>query len=153
MAHRLSIPAVRQILAKLAKGEKEEEELVEKLEDSCLRYDHDKKGMLTPDEYFNVLKIQNGVDCSKDEVKTVCLPLPCSKDGKIKIRDFLYLDIHSEAAFKAMDRNKDGYITKGELKLAKKKMSMKEVDETIKDYDLDNDGKLNYEEFLKSHQK
>ena len=49
-----------------------------------------------------------------------------------------------------MDRNKDGYITKGELKLAKKKMSMKEVDETIKDYDLDNDGKLNYEEFLKS---
>ena len=50
--------------------------------------------MLTPDEYFNVLKIQNGVECSKDEVKTVCLPLPCSKDGKIKIRDFLYLDIH-----------------------------------------------------------
>ena len=49
-----------------------------------------------------------------------------------------------------MDRNKDGYITKGELKLAKKKMSMKEVDKTIKDYDLDNDGKLNYEEFLKS---
>ena len=49
-----------------------------------------------------------------------------------------------------MDRNKDGYITKGELKLAKKKMSMKEVDETIKDYDLDQDGKLNYEEFLKS---
>merc|ERR1712241_1079243 len=150
MANRLSIPAVRQILAKLAKGEREEDELVEKLEDSCLRYDHDKKGMLTPDEYFNVVKIQNGVECSKDEVKTVCLPLPCTKDGKIKIRDFLYLDIHSEAAFKAMDRNKDGYITKGELKLAKKKMSMKEVDETIKDYDLDHDGKLNYEEFLKS---
>ena len=52
-----------------------------------------------------------------------------------------------------MDRNKDGYITKGELKLAKKKMSMKEVNETIKDYDLDNDGKLNYEEFLQSSKK
>lgn len=52
-----------------------------------------------------------------------------------------------------MDRNKDGYITKGELKLAKKKMSMKEVDATIKDYDLDNDGKLNYEEFLQSAKK
>ena len=45
MANRLSIPAVRQILAKLAKGEREEDELVEKLEDSCLRYDHDKKGV------------------------------------------------------------------------------------------------------------
>ena len=72
---------------------------------------------------------------------------------KVNLYDTLFnLDL-SEAAFKAMDRNKDGYITKGELKLAKKKMSMKEVDATIKDYDLDNDGKLNYEEFLKSAQK
>jgi hypothetical protein len=31
-----------------------------------------------------------------------------------------------------MDRNKDGFITKGELKLAKKKMSMKEVEEVKK---------------------
>ena len=47
MTSRLAIPAVRQIIAKLAKGEKEEEELVEKLEDSCLRYDHDKKGVVS----------------------------------------------------------------------------------------------------------
>jgi len=96
------------------------------------------------------LKLQNGVECTKEEVRNVCGPLPCSKDGKIKIRDFLYLDIHSESAFRAMDRNKDGYITKGELKLAKKKMTMKEVDQVIKEYDIDQDGKLNYEEFLKS---
>ena len=44
-ANRLAIPAVRQIMAKLAKGEKEEEEIVEKIEDSCLRFDHDKKGV------------------------------------------------------------------------------------------------------------
>merc|ERR1712008_556176 len=127
MATKLAIPAVRQIISKLAKGEKEEEDLVEKIENSCLKFDHAKK-----------------------EVKNICGPLPCSKDGKIKIRDFLYLDIHSESAFRAMDRNKDGYITKGELKLAKKKMSMKEVDQVIKEYDIDQDGKLNYEEFLKS---
>jgi len=162
----LAIPAVRQIVAKLAKGEAEETELVEKIENSCLKFDHDKKGVLSPDEYFNVLKLQNGIDCTKDEVKGVCGPLPCTKDGKIKIRDFLYMDVHSEAAFRAMDRNKDGFITKGELKLAKKKLSMKEVDQVIKDFDLDNvyllvikdfdldnDGKLNYEEFLKSNQK
>ena len=39
------------------------------------------------------------------------------------------INFHSESAFRAMDRNKDGYITKGELKLAKKKMTMKEVDQ------------------------
>ena len=43
--NRLAIPAVRQIMAKLAKGAKEEEEMVEKIEDSCLRFDHDKKGV------------------------------------------------------------------------------------------------------------
>ena len=64
----LAIPAVRQILARLAKGDKEEEEFVEKIENSCLKFDHDKKGMLTPDEYFNVMKLQNGVDCTKEEV-------------------------------------------------------------------------------------
>eukprot|EP00090_Calanus_glacialis_P006313 TRINITY_DN14932_c0_g1_i1.p1 TRINITY_DN14932_c0_g1~~TRINITY_DN14932_c0_g1_i1.p1 ORF type:complete len:153 (-),score=67.88 TRINITY_DN14932_c0_g1_i1:137-595(-) len=150
MSSKLAIPAVRQVISKLAKGEKEEEELVEKIENSCLKFDHDKKGILTPDEFFNVLKLQNGVECTKEEVKTVCGPLPCTKDGKIKIRDFLYLDIHSESAFRAMDRNKDGYITKGELKLAKKKMTMKEVDQVIKEYDIDQDGKLDYNEFLKS---
>ena len=45
MSSKLSIPAVRQIIAKLAKGEKEEEELVEKIENSCLKFDHDKKGV------------------------------------------------------------------------------------------------------------
>ena len=107
----LAIPAVRQILARLAKGDKEEEEFVEKIENSCLKFDHDKKGMLTPDEYFNVMKLQNGVDCTKEEVisanyinkipkplevRTICGPLPCNKKGEIKIRDFLYLDIHRQ---------------------------------------------------------
>ena len=51
-----------------------------------------------------------------------------------------------------MDKNKDGYITKGELKLAKKNVGMKQIDEVIKKYDLDKDGKLDMEEFKKSSQ-
>ena len=31
--------------------------------------------------------------------------------------------------YQAMDRNKDGYITKGELKLAKKSVGMGEIDQ------------------------
>ena len=76
----LAIPAVRQILARLAKGDKEEEEFVEKIENSCLKFDHDKKGMLTPDEYFNVMKLQNGVDCTKEEVNS---------SDRLKIKTFL----------------------------------------------------------------
>ena len=65
---RLAIPAVRQILSKMNKNDKEEEDLVEKIENSCIKFDHDKVGRLAPDEFFNVLKLQNSVDCSKEEV-------------------------------------------------------------------------------------
>jgi len=148
----LGTPAVRQILARLSKSEKEENALVEKIEASCKKFDHRGKGSLTVDEIFNVVKLQNGIDIGKDEVKRILEPLPKEKDGKIRIKDFISLDIHSEDAFDAMDKNKDGFITKGELKLAKKNIGMKEIDQVIKEFDLDKDGKLNMEEFRKSSQ-
>jgi len=57
-----------------------------------------------------------------------------------KIEDFLRQDIHSEEAFKAIDKNKDGFITKGELKLAKKSVGMEQINDVIKQYDLDKGG-------------
>jgi len=53
--------------------------------------------------------------------------------------------------FQAIDKNKDGYISKGELKLAKKNQSMNQIETVIQKYDLDKDGKLNMDEFKKSH--
>ena len=71
-----------------------------------------------------MVKLQNGVDCTKDEVniilyiftghtyflrkwfffqiKKILKPLPTDKDGRIKIEDFLYKDVHSEDAFKVI---------------------------------------------------
>ena len=39
------------------------------IEASCTKFDHRGKGYLSVDEIFNVVKLQNGVDVSKDEVK------------------------------------------------------------------------------------
>jgi Ca2+-binding EF-hand superfamily protein len=137
-------------LSRLSKSEKEENALVEKIEASCTKFDHRGKGYLSVDEIFNVVKLQNGVDVSKDEIKRILAPIPRDKEGKIKIKDFISLDIHSEDAFDAMDKNKDGFITKGELKPAKKNIGMKEINECIKEFDIDKDGKLNLDEFRKS---
>ena len=50
-----------------------------------------------------------------------------------------------------IDKNKDGFISKAELKLAKKSVAMKDIDACIKEHDIDKDGKLNLKEFnLKS---
>ena len=98
----LGTPAIRQILSRLNKSDKEEESLVNKIAGSCHKFDHQGKGKLTADEYFNVLKLQNGIDCSKEQVKKILSSLPADKDGRIKIQDFLHTDLHSEEAFKVL---------------------------------------------------
>lgn len=55
--------------------------------------------------------------------------------------------------FQAIDRNNDGYISKGELKLARKKIDMSEIDKVIRENDIDKDGKLSLEEFEKSAER
>ncbi len=54
--------------------------------------------------------------------------------------------IMSEAVFLAMDKNNDGFVSKGELKLAQRNMTMKELSELIDEVDEDGDGKLTFEE-------
>ena len=75
--------------------------------------------------------------------------MPSTRKGKIKIKDFLHLPILSEEAFRAIDRyilcveredhsfyefpffylhrNRDGFITLGELKLANKNFSIRDI--------------------------
>mmetsp|Transcript_6655 Transcript_6655/g.16569 ORF Transcript_6655/g.16569 Transcript_6655/m.16569 type:complete len:107 (+) Transcript_6655:89-409(+) len=56
-------------------------------------------------------------------------------------------------AFKIYDRNGDGFISVDELKLVMKNMGEDldddDIDMIIGDNDLDNDGKLSYQEFVK----
>jgi len=55
------------------------------------------------------------------------------------------------SAFKAFDKNGDGFITKEELKLAMKNMgenlSAKELEEMMKSADTSGDGRIDYKEF------
>ena len=99
----LGTPAVRQIISRLNKNEREEQALIDKIAGSCRKYDHKGKGKLSADDYFNVIKLQNGIHCcSKQEVKQMLSALPADKEGLISIDDFLHVDIHSEDAFKVI---------------------------------------------------
>ena len=59
----------------------------------------------------------------------ILVHLPRKRNGKIRVDEFINLPIISEDAFKAIDRNKDGFITRGELKLTNKEATMGEVGE------------------------
>ena len=75
------------------------------------------------------VKIMNKVDISQDQVFAILEHLPKKRNGKIKVEEFLNLPIISEDAFKAIDRNRDGFLSRGELKLTNKNATMGEVNE------------------------
>ena len=49
--------------------QREEEELVQRIERSATRYDHSSQGELSVREWLNVIKIQNKVDISLSSVR------------------------------------------------------------------------------------
>ncbi len=71
-------------------------------------------------------------------------------------KDMVGVDKSEElkAAFRLFDKNKDGYITRAELKSAMRKIGEpvtdKEAASLVKQADLDKDGKVNYDEFVKA---
>ena len=50
-------------------------------------------------------------------------------------------------AFNAYDRNRDGYLTKSEMKKTSKNMTEAQIDAVFEKYDKNKDGKLEFEEF------
>ena len=149
----LGVSAVDQILLawnekqpKKRLNDQEMDALREKIEASCNRYDRKERGKLTADELYNVVKMQNKVDCSKDDIKGLVEDLGPDRDGRVAIKAFMSEPIVSQAVFDAMDRNKDGFVSKGELKLAKKGCTLQELNDVINEVDKNSDGKLTFEE-------
>ena len=64
----LGVPAARQIVSKMNSSEREKDEMVEKLERSSNKLDNSKRGALNINEYWNICRVQNRINVSKDEV-------------------------------------------------------------------------------------
>ena len=75
------------------------------------------------------------MDLTKDDIRKIVVDLPMDKNYKISVQDFCRTPILSDEVFKFMDRNKDGQISKGELKLARKSLTLKQIDHLIKKLD------------------
>lgn len=50
-------------------------------------------------------------------------------------------------AFNAYDRNRDGYLTKAEMKRTSKSMTEAQIDAVFEKYDKNKDGRLEFDEF------
>ncbi len=83
----LGQPAIYQIInsKKRSLTEEEKKALVSKIESSMKRFNNN-RGSLTVDEFYNVIKLQHGVDVSKDEIRRLVADLDMDKHYKISIK-------------------------------------------------------------------
>ena len=125
-------------------------------------FDKDSSGTITTKELGTVMR-NLGQNPSEEELKQLIREVDLNGDGTIDFKEFLCLmvkkmddtdiDLELHDAFKFFDMDKDGYITSLELRNGMNNLgdeyTPEEAEEMIKEGDLDNDGKINYDEFMK----
>ena len=81
--------AIHQLLhSKCSEGKSQSElrDFAVKIESNLRRFDKAGKGSLTVDDFYNVIKVQNGVDCTKNDIRKLVADLDMDKHYKIKIK-------------------------------------------------------------------
>eukprot|EP01071_Lankesteria_metandrocarpae_P002214 Lankesteria_metandrocarpae@DN2164_c0_g1_i1.p1 len=125
-------------------------------------FDKDADGSITTKELGTVMR-SLGQNPTEAELQDMINEVDADGNGNIDFMEFLSLmarkmkDADSEEelieAFKVFDRDGNGFISAAELRHVMtnlgEKLSDEEVDDMIREADVDGDGQINYEEFVK----
>ncbi|XP_059439246.1 calmodulin-like protein 8 [Corylus avellana] len=138
-----------------------EEQIAEFQEAFCL-LDKDGDGCITIEELATAIKSLNQ-NPTEEELRSMIKEVDADGNGTIEFGEFLNLmarkmkesDAEKELkeAFKVFDKDQDGYISPNELRHVMinlgERLTDEEVDQMIREADLDGDGLVNYEEFVR----
>jgi calmodulin len=125
-------------------------------------FDKDGSGAISSKELLGVMRAM-GQNPTEDELLNLVMEVDLDGNGTIEFPEFLELmkqksrEVDQEAdlreAFKIFDRDKDGYISMKELKkvtsMLGAMLTKEEIDEFMAEADVDGNGKLDYDEFVK----
>ncbi|KAJ3672300.1 hypothetical protein LUZ60_007021 [Juncus effusus] len=139
-----------------------EEELAG-LKEMFLAMDTDNSGSITFEELKEGLK-KYGSNLNESEIRDLMDAADVDKNGTIDYREFIAATVHLNKlereehlmrAFSYFDKDGSGYITVDELQQACKEHNMSDdvIDDIIKEADTDNDGCIDYNEFVAMMQK
>lgn len=144
----------------LAKIPKDKEQEIKSIFE---KYDSNKDGFVNSSELANIIKSIN-TDVSDEELLELLQEIDLEVNGEINFEKFVSMvnrreyDVDTEEellnAFKIFDKEGNGLINLNELKhimlKVGKNLSESEIDEMLKDADIDMDGFINFEEFIRS---
>uniref|UniRef100_A0A1J3IY12 non-specific serine/threonine protein kinase n=1 Tax=Noccaea caerulescens TaxID=107243 RepID=A0A1J3IY12_NOCCA len=135
------------------------EEEIKGLKQMFKNIDTDGSGTITIDELRSGLH-RLGSKLTESEIKQLMEAADVDKSGTIDYIEFITATMHRHRlekeenlieAFKYFDKDRSGFITRDELKHSMTQYGMGDdatIDEVINDVDTDNDGRINYEEFV-----
>ncbi|TYI61377.1 hypothetical protein E1A91_D10G168800v1 [Gossypium mustelinum] len=138
-----------------------EEQIVEFKEAFCL-FDKDGNGCVTVEELAMVIGSLDRYP-TEEELHDMITEFDADGDGAVEFAEFFNLmakkmketDAEEELqeAFKVFDKDQNGYISANELRHVMinlgEKLSDEEVEQMIKEADLDGDGQVNCDDFVK----
>ncbi|CAN8270448.1 unnamed protein product [Cochlearia groenlandica] len=138
-----------------------QEQIMEFKEAFCL-FDKNGDGCITADELANVIRSLDQ-NPTEQELQDMITEIDSDGNGTIEFSEFLNLmayhiqesDVNEELteAFKVFDKDQNGYISASELRHVMinlgEKLTDEEVNQMIKEADLDGDGQVNYDEFVR----
>ena len=126
-------------------------------------FDKDGDGRITPEELSTVVR-SLGQSPTPEELREMVRDADADGNGTIEFAEFLALmsrqreaanadDNELREAFGVFDRDHDGHISKAELRHVMislgEKLTDEEVEGMIAEADLDGDGLVNFEEFVR----
>ena len=138
------------------------EEQRKELQDVFDQFDKDKDGKISGLELGNAM-VSMGQNPTEEEINEMMREVDLNQDGKIDFDEFMILmtrrspDTQTEEevinAFRVFDKEGNGLIASSELKhimmTIGDKMTEEEADEMVNEADIDEDGMINYEEFVR----
>ncbi|CAL5098442.1 unnamed protein product [Urochloa decumbens] len=135
------------------------EEEITGLKEMFKNIDKDNSGTITLDELKNGLA-KHGTKLTDGEIQQLMEAADADGNGLIDYDEFVTATVHMNkldreehlyTAFQYFDKDNSGYITKEELEQALKEQGLYDADkikEVISDADSDNDGRIDYSEFV-----
>ena len=141
-------------------------EQIAEIKETFLLFDKDKDGSISTNELKSVMN-SLGFSPTSDELVEYINEADKNGDGTIDFDEFLKLmqkrgtsnsaesDDELVAAFKTFDLDGNGFIDRDELSQVMRnlgeKLTEEEIDEMMKEADIDGDGQICYEEFVKMY--
>ncbi|XP_072976911.1 calmodulin-1 [Typha angustifolia] len=135
---------------------------VSEFQQAFLLFDKDGDGCITVEELGTVIR-SLGQNPSEEELQDMMREVDADGNGTIEFAEFLNLmakkvkeaDAEEELkeAFKVFDKDQNGFISASELRNVMinlgEKLTDEEVEQMIREADVDGDGQVNYEEFVR----